>query len=41
MNIEKSNLYLKDKAKLKIDISKQIDKTLELFLSNPEYPSNC
>ena len=37
--MKKSNLYLKDEAKLKVNISKQIDKTLELFLSNPEHPS--
>ena len=39
MNIKKSNLYLRDILKLKVDISTQIDKALELLKENSSYPS--
>lgn len=39
MNIEKSNLYQRDERKLKVNLSKQIDKTLETFIQNINHPS--
>ncbi len=39
MNIKKSNLYLRDISKLKLDLSSQIDKILNLFEGNPNHPS--
>lgn len=39
MNIKQSNLYLKDIAKIKIDIDAQIDKSVELLSKNPNHPS--
>jgi len=39
MNIQKSNTYLRDMSKLKIDISTSIDKTLDLIEENIHHPS--
>lgn len=39
MEIRKSNLYKRDIAKLKTDLSSQIEKTLVLFCNNANHPS--
>ncbi len=39
MNIIKSNLYKRDEKKLKVNLSQQIDKTLETFIKNINHPS--
>ena len=39
MNIKKSNTYLRDISKLKIDISSGINKALILFEENMQHPS--
>ena len=39
MTIKKSNLYLRDISKLKVDISLQIEKALQLLKENSTHPS--
>lgn len=39
MNIKKSNIYLRDISKLKVDISSQIEKALRLLKENSSHPS--
>jgi plasmid maintenance system killer protein len=39
MKIKESNLYLKDISKLKIDISSQISKIIELMIDDLNHPS--
>ena len=39
MNIKESNLYLRDISKLKVDISSQIQKTINLLKENSDHPS--
>lgn len=39
MKIKESNLYLKDISKLKIDISSQIAKIIELMIDDLNHPS--
>lgn len=38
MNIKKSNLYLRDISKLKLDLSSQIEKVLKLLEENQSHP---
>ena len=38
MNIKKSNLYLKDISKLKVNLSSQIEKSLKLLEENQNHP---
>jgi len=39
MNIKKSNLYLRDISKLKVDLTSQIEKSLKLVEENQNHPS--
>lgn len=39
MNIKISNLYKRDLSKLKIDITKQLNKAITLLKENPYHPS--
>ena len=39
MNIKTSKLYIRDRAKLKIDVSSQIEKTLILLQEDLNHPS--
>jgi len=39
MNIKKSNLYLRDLSKLKVNLDLYIEKCLTTFIQNPNYPS--
>ena len=39
MNIKKSNLYLRDISKLKVDLTSQIEKSLKLLEENQNHPS--
>jgi len=39
MDIKESNLYKRDKLKLKVDIFSQIEKTIELLRKNLNHPS--
>ena len=39
MNIKKSNLYLRDISKLKVNLSSQIEKSLKLLEKNQNHPS--
>ena len=39
MNIKKSNLYLRDILKLKVDLTSQIEKSLKLLEENQNHPS--
>ena len=38
MNIKKSNLYLRDISKLKVNLSSQIEKSLKLLEENQNHP---
>ena len=39
MNIKKSNLYLRDLTKLKVNLSSYIEKACQLLNDNPSHPS--
>jgi plasmid maintenance system killer protein len=39
MNIQKSNLYIRDISKIKVDISQQIEKAIEQLIENLNHPS--
>ena len=39
MDIQKSNLYNRDLLKIKVDISQQIEKTIEQLADNLNHPS--
>lgn len=39
MDIQKSNLYKRDLSKTKVDISQQIEKTIEQLTNNLNHPS--